>query len=86
MFQESKRNVTIRITSVVVISLKKPVRVTFDGNLLHLAEGLLMKVLPIYYTVIAWDSTDIFKNLLARKYFIVVQLRSTFFGVKLLQK
>ena len=37
---------------------------------------LFEKVLPIYYTVIVWDGTDQFKSLLARKYFIVVQLRS----------
>ena len=30
------------------------VRVTFDGNLFHPAEGLFKKVLPIYYTVIVW--------------------------------
>ena len=28
------------------------VRITFDGNLFHLAEGLFKKVLPTYYTVI----------------------------------
>ena len=35
------------------------------------------RFLPIYYTVIAWYRADIFKHLLARKYFIIVQLRSS---------
>ena len=59
------------------------VRVTSDGKLFHPAELLFRKVLPIYYTVIAWDRTDTLKHLLARKYFIVVQSRSMFLGVKL---
>ena len=58
------------------------VRVTLDSNLFHLTEGLFKRVLPLYYTVIAWDGTDTFNHLLARKYFITVQLRSLlFFGL-----
>ena len=59
-------------------------RVAFDGNYFHAAVGLVRKVLPLYYTVIAWDRTDIFKHMLARKYFIILQLRSALFRVKLL--
>ena len=44
---------------------------------------LFKKVLPIYYTVIAWGKTDLFKHLLARKYIIIV---SPFFRAKLLYK
>ena len=53
------------------------VRVTFNGNLFHPAEGMFGKVLPTYYPVIAWDMTE---HLLARKYFIVVQLQSSLFS------
>ena len=50
------------------------------GNSIHPAESLFRKVLPIYYTVIAWDRTDLPKHLFARKYFIVVQLRLPLFS------
>ena len=33
------------------------------------------RFLPIYYTVIVWDATDIFKHLFDRKYFVIVQSR-----------
>ena len=62
------------------------VLVTFNGNLFHPSEGLFGKVLPIYYTVIARERTDIFVHLLVRKYFIIVQLRSPVFRFKLLWK
>ena len=55
-------------------------RVTFDSKLFHSAEGLFKKVFPIYYTVIVWDTIDLLKHLLARKYFIIVQLRSSLFS------
>ena len=40
------------------------------------------RFLPIYYTVIAWNKTDIFKHLFPRKYFITLQLWSLFFALK----
>ena len=61
---------------------KISVRVTFDGDSFHPAEGLFRKIfLSIYYIVIAWDRTDFIKHLLARKYFIIVQLRSPLFAL-----
>ena len=35
------------------------VRIKFDGNLFHPADGLFKKVLPTYYTVIVRDRTHI---------------------------
>ena len=56
------------------------VRVTFDGYLFHPTEGPFRKVLPNYYIVIAWDRIDLFKQLLTRKYFIIVELRLLIFS------
>ena len=47
----------------------------------QLVSSPFKKVLPTYYTVIVWNR---FKQLLARKYFIVVQLRLSFFRGNLL--
>ena len=68
-----------------VAMVKVLVRVTFDGKLFHPAEELFRKVLPTYCTVIAWNRTDLFKHLSARKYFNIVQLRTPLFCVKWVQ-
>ena len=52
------------------------VRVTLDGNYFISPKAYSETVFfSIYYTVIVWDRTDLFKHLLVRKYFIILQLR-----------
>ena len=51
---------------------------TFDGNSFILSKAVKTGFLPNYYTVIAWDGINLYKHMLARKYFIIVQLLSPF--------
>ena len=56
------------------------VRGTLDGNSFIPPKAVQRGFMPIYYTVIARDRIDLYKNLFGRKYFITVQLRSFFFS------
>ena len=55
--------------------------VTLDGNSFIPLKSCSKRFLPIYYTVIAWDGTDVFKHMLARKYFIVGITVALFFAL-----
>ena len=68
---------------MVTYDMKEPLRVIFDENIFISLK--VVQLVPTYYTVIVWNRIGIFKHLLVQKYFIIVQLWSPPFRVKLLR-